>query len=1245
MRKKSLRFFFLLYLLVSSLFFFNTVEAQNGIALSKKKSRQSQEKLSAVNSSQQKQKLFNALRDLNQTKGIYFLFSDKTFGDILVDPVADTKGSAEELLDALLRETDLAFKKINTKTYLILLRRDQAKKNLTGEIVEGATGLNQTNEIGMEEAATAIRFIKGKVITAEGIPLANVSVLIKGSSRGIVTNSKGEFEITGIVGDVLVFSFVGYTKKELVVEKDIPAFLTTQLSVADRQMDEIVVTSLGVKKSQRSMGYAANTINGDELTASGNTNFASALYGKAAGVRISTAPGGATSAVQVQVRGLNSLNFNSQPLYVVDGIIIRNTNEKGVKGINNGGYWDDQRIRGNGILDINPADIETLTILKGASATALYGSEAASGVVVITSKKGTTKKGVGVEVNYTNNIEQVAFLPRYQNIYGPGADRTTNLSEGATEEGWIKVDMDNDGINESVRPNFRSFAQFGPRMEGQIVPWWDGTMRSYSPQPDNYKNLYRTGFNSILNAAVSHQSEKASYRFSYTRNDYKGIQVGGGLQRHTFNGNTSFKITNRLSADVVLSYINSKVHNRPYQLSRVTAAYSGFFSRAEDVSIMFDKYKTSQGYKWVPWNEQQRNPAEALKYEMKNETLDLLWNQLRNSEDERQNRLLSSVTLNYDINKNMHIRGRVGNDYTLLNIEGENYNEYPLVFNSVNSTGAYTVSDGKYAIVYGDLLFNYSKKVNKDFDISLNGGYQARNERYDDQVSNTTGGLIKENWFSLNNSFGPVATKVNRSNIFKYAFLGFFNVAYKNYLFLEGTARQEYSSTLPPGNNSYFYPSVNTSFVFSDAFKMPSFINYGKLRASYGIVGNAPPAYASGITYTQTTLSTANGPVASLSTQVNAGNNAIRPENKYEMEFGLEARLLRCRFGIDLTYYNSRTADQIIQLTVPVSTGAVSKLVNAGELQSSGIELALNAVAVKQKNFKWITRMNMALGKTVVRKLADGVKQIVYFEGEQNAIRIVAEEGKDVGNIYVHPVLTDPAGNYVVGDNGLFVIDNTKYTKAGNVMPKLTGGLANTFSWKNISLNFMVDYRFGGQLVSPALKYNLGAGIYESTLQYRDEQHGGLPYYLNNAGEKILLANHQSLSPDGSKVYHDGLILKGVTTNGKENTKIVDAAYYYMNMFGWGPAALNEEGAVYDNSYIKMREAVLSYTLPAAWVNKLHFKSVRFSLVGRNLFYFWRTIKNLDPEAMIGTNWTRQSIDDGTNAATRSYGFSINLGF
>jgi iron complex outermembrane recepter protein len=1233
---------------VQFLFIIKPASAQYSIARGKKQPELQQIKSSYRNSSAdttgQRQKLFNVLKQLNKTKGIYFFISDASLGDILVTPVADENQLPEKILGDLLKNTGLKFRKLNEKTFVIVPQAstpvnlpEQARPGIT-------TPVNQPDSLLTEKPL--LRIVKGKVSTIDGEALPDVTVSVKGKGRGAATNSNGEFYIEGSKGEVLEFSSVGYTPREIIIDDDaLAGNLNAQLLLVNRSMNEVVVTALGVKKNSRSLGYSISTISAEELTSSGNTNFASALYGKAPGVRITAAPGGATSAVQVQVRGLNSLNFNSQPLFVVDGVVIRNTNEKGVNGINNQGYWDDQRIRGNGILDINPADIDNLSILKGASATALYGSEAASGVVVITTKKGLHKQGLGVEVNYTGTIEQAAFMPRFQNIYGPGYDRVTNLAEGATEEGWMQVDTDGDGVYESIRPNFNAYAQFGPEMKGQQVMWWDGKVRPYVAQPGNYKDLYRTGFNSIINAAVSDRTEKAAYRFSVTRNDYNGIQQGGNLQRNTFNFNSTYKINSRLSTDVVSSYVNSKVHNRPMQLNRILASYSGFFSRAEDMGLMFGKYKTSQGYKWVPWNQQQRNPDEALKYAMKNETLDFLWMQLRNSEDEDQDRLLTSFTINYEISKNFKLRARIGNDFTSLKTESRRYNEYPVAFNGSNSTGMYGISNGRYSILYGDGLLTYSKKLSKNFIFSVNGGYQARKEKYNDQHSATAGGLLKENWFSLENSFRPVNVTVNSSGMIKYAFLGFFNLAYKNYFFFEGTGRQEYSSTLPPGKNSYFYPSANAAFVFTEAFKLPSFLHYGKLRASYGLVGNAPPAYAAAVTYTQTTLPTVNGPVASLSAQANAGNNQVRPENKYEAELGMEIMMFKNRMGFDITYYNSHIIDQIVQLSVPVSTGAVSKLVNAGTLQSNGWELSLNVTLFSARSFKWNTQLNFTTGTTKVKKLADGVKQIIYYEGEQNAIRIVAEEGETVGNVYVYPRLTDDNGNHIIGSNGLYVIDNSRYIKAGNVMPRISGGWGNDISYKNIKLDVMVDYRFGGKLVSPVLKYNIGAGMYESTLQYRDAEHGGLPYYIDGNGVKVLLPDHNAAAPNGSKVYHDGIILKGVTFSKTANTTIVDAPYYYYNMFAWGPAALNDEGAVYNNSYIKMRELVLSYTFPVKLAQKMHFKNVKFSLVGRNLFYFYRTLKNLDPESPVGSSWTRQSIDDGSMAATRSFGFSLNLGF
>jgi iron complex outermembrane recepter protein len=1239
MRKKgSERSFRGLFLTVAMLLICGA-HAQDDVSLNRKKaprkSLHARVSAPAKDTTIARQPLLSILKQLNESKGIYFLFSDKSFGEILVKPVTNNNRPVEQILEELLQSTGLGYKKINDKTFVVIAVPNTSAPNTT---------TTTTTKHNPTEKKTQL--VKGRVTNMEGKHLVNVSIGVKGANRGTTTNAEGEFEIEGSKGEVLELTSVGYERKEILLNNSgAITYLNARLSVIENMMNEVVVTALGVNKYSRSLGYSLSTVTAEDLTAAGNTNFASALYGRSPGVLINTAPGGATSAVQVQIRGVNSLNFNAQPLYVVDGIVIRNANEKGIAGINNGGYWVDPRIRGNGILDINTADIDNLTILKGASATALYGSEAAAGVVVITTKKGTPKKRLGVSVNYTNTIEQAAFLPEYQNEYGPGADRATNLSEGATEEGWIPVDLNGDGINDHLRPNFTAYAQFGPRFDGHEVPWWDGQMRPYAAHKNNYRQLYRTGFNSILNASVANQTDKFSYRFSYTRNDYKGIQRGGDLLRNTFHFNSNIKINDKLNVDVISNFFTSKVHNRPYQLSRIIAAYAGFYGRAEDMDVVFNKYQTSEGYKWVPWNQSQRNPEEALRYNVKVEMLDFLWMQLKNSEDEFNDRFLNSVTLNYEMNKHLKFRARIGNDLTSLRTETRQYSEYPNVFNSTNaSTGLFKLANGRYSIFYGDGLLTWSNKWKNKWSLSVTGGFQSRKENYNDQSGQTTDGLVEENWFSLENSFHPVKTVTDRSAILKYAWLGFFNLAYKNYLFLEGTARQEYSSTLPPGNNSYFYPSVNTGFIFSQVLNLPAWVSLGKLRSSIGIVGNAPPAYTSPVAYSQTTLSTLAGPVAALNAQTNTGNNDIRPENKYELEVGLEAKFFSNRIGFDITWFNSRTVNQIVQLSIPSSSGAMTKLVNAGELKSNGVEMGLHAFPLTGKKLKWTSHLNLSLSRSVVNKLSSGVKNIVFYEAEQNAVRIVAEEGETVGNIYIYPRLKDNDGNYVIGSNGLYVIDNNRYEKAGNVMPRVTGGWFNSFNWKKFSFDFAIDYRLGGKMVSPPLKYNIGAGMYKSTLQYRDADNGGLPYYINNGGEKILLPGHQAQSPDGSKVYHDGVVLPGVTVSGKENTQIVDAAYYYMNTFIWGASAVNES-VVVKNSYIKLREVVLGYSLPAKLADKMHFNNIRFSLIGRNLLYFYRTLKNIDPEAAIGSNWIRQSVDEGSMAATRSFGFSVNLDF
>lgn len=1054
--------------------------------------------------------------------------------------------------------------------------------------------------------------VTGIVSDANGV-IPGVTASVPGTSRVTQTDANGKYTIQASNGEKIRFTMIGYASQELTVSS------TTHNIVLQEDagsLDEVVVTAMGIKREAKALGYATTTISAKELTEAGNTNLGSALYGKAPGVKISSAPGGASSAVNIQIRGINSLNYNRQPLYVVDGVMIRNDQQAGARGTNNSGgvtdpggqaIWQDNRIRGNGMLDINPADIESLTVLKGASATALYGSDAASGVIVITTKKGIEGRGLGIDFNYSGTVERAAFLPNLQYEYGLGSTAANNTSAGATADGWLT----NSRYPGERLLRYDTYAQFGPKYDGQDIRWWDGSVRKYSANKGNYGDIFDTGRNSNFNVSLSNQTEKINYRLSASNMDYKAIAPGSKQNRSSFNLNSTVKITDRVDLDVVANYVHTNTKNRPGLMGDVLGSNSGFFSGAEDISKMKNElYKTADGYKFQTFNS--NRPGEfPLPYNGVN-LLNYFWQQQKNIYQEKEDRFLSSATLNWRIIDQLSVRGRIGTDVTSLNIDNKEHNEYSTAFNETNSTGKYEVSKGLYSIVYGDALLTYADKFSEDFDFSLSGGFQSRMENYDDQMSRTEGGLVSANWFSLTNSFGQAVTTHTRKQMMKYAYLGIANFGFKNYLFLEGTARRESSSTLPIQNNTYNYYSVNSGFVFSDALKLPEFFNYGKLRASYGVVGNDAPMYVSNVAFKQSSLITPNNPVTALNVNNSYGNENLKPERKYETEIGLELKFLNSRLGLDASFYTNRIEDQIMPLTTAGSTGARNQIVNVGEIGNKGWELSLTGTPIAKENFRWNTRLNFSNNQSKLNSLAEGVSRLVFYDADQSSTRIEARPGEDLGNIYVHPRATNVQGEHLITNTGYYVIDKTRYEKVGNIMPKAIGGLSNTFSYKNISFDFTADYRFGGQMVSMPHKYAYAAGRLESTLDYRES----------------------------------GITLDGVNENtGAQNEVNLSAAQYYLNTFGWGNNAWNEKAAVLDNNYIKLREAVISYRIPESFTERLKINNLRVSLIGRNLFYFYRSIKDVDPEAPVGNQWYSQGVDIGSNAATRSFGFSLNANF
>ncbi|MFV0270004.1 MAG: SusC/RagA family TonB-linked outer membrane protein, partial [Draconibacterium sp.] len=961
--------------------------------------------------------------------------------------------------------------------------------------------------------------------------------------------------------------------------------------------------------------------------------------GKAAGVRIQSAPGGATSSVNINIRGTNSINFSSQPLIVMDGIPIRNGDA------NNDGYWTDQRIRGNGLIDINPEDIESLNILKGASASALYGSEAANGVVVITTKKGGRKPGLGVDASYTYKVETPAYGPPLQNKYGPGYGYLTDkASFGADDDGWLWEDLDGDGTAETPRPVYRSYANFGPAFDGRQVIGWDNQMHPYVAQPDNWKGMFRTGFSSVANVAVNKGGDFGNLRFSYTRTDYEGVARGSDHDKNSFNLNTRLNLHQNLKVDLVANYINQYTKNRPYKISRVTNNYGGFLSRFDDTQWYLDNYSTSLGYKFRTGTQESATPNENLSYNMRaTDLLDFFWNTLARQNEEYYDRVISSATATWDIINGLSLRGRVGNDFTSETIENRSPNEVPI---SINNTGGFSMDSKKYSIFYGDALLNYDKELNNDFRLTLNAGFQGRREKVKNTSAWTVGGLSTENWFHINASVNPKEGSSTYTEFVKYAFLGTASIGFRDYAFLEATGRRETSSTLPPGSNTFFYPSFNGSFIFSDAFDISDKMDYGKIRVGWGIVGNAPALYAANNAYNQSTV---NGIVYN-NVPSDYGNDKIEPEKKYEFEIGLEMKFFKNRLGMEATYYNNTIKDQILWLSVPKSVGAGRMLTNVGELKNYGFETSLYGTPVQTHDIRWDLRGNFSINRNEVVKLMEGVNRLEHRNIDSGAALIVSEPGRPMGDIYTYMPKTDSKGNMIVDpDDGLYQIDFTEQKKVGNVTPAVVGGFGSYFEFKNAFVDVAIDYKFGGKVINIGGHYMRGAGMFEETLKYRDAENGGVSYYRDTDDNPVRYDG--ATGPNGEKIFNDGVILPGVKPDGTENDVIVAAADYYLNTYTWGanPAwgipYSRYDQAVQKNDYIKLRELAIGYNFPKSIAQKVKCNNLSVSLIASNVFYIYRTLKEFDAETTLGTSWVNNAVVDGSTSANRSFGFSIRASF
>ena len=1089
---------------------------------------------------------------------------------------------------------------------------------------------------GAQETKT----IKGMVRDVTGEPLIGASVIEKGTNNGVITDVDGNFTLTVPADATLSIAYMGYATREIhLAKRKKQGDLRVTLREDSQQLKEVVVTAMGIKKDTKRLGYAVSTIESDEIVKAGATNFASAMYGKAPGIRITQTQGGSAGAVSINVRGLTSITGNNQPLIILDGVPIR-TGGTG-KSTDFADFGNDGQIRSNGLVDINPEDIESVSVLKGASATALYGSEAANGAVVITSKRAKSGKlTVDFTAQVTANLP--AYLPKVQTVYGPGRYNTEYSDYEKQTGGFYQRTMN----GESYRSLYNTTMSFGPKYDGSDVLYWDGKMRPYLPATDNpWKELFRTGWNQTYNLAISQGTETSSNRFSYTFMGETPNSLTGSFTKHNFKLTGSYKPARTLNIEYSLNYIVQDVKDRPQTSLNLYGSFSNMFSSFMDIPYLKQSYVTSLGYRnTYAGGDATLTPDEAWAYDpgYLNGVSNMLWNMYHHHSKETENRLIGMIRPTWQITNWLSLRAQLSTDITDTKQTLEYETERP---NSLyDPSGSFQNINRRYDIVYGDVMLNFNYNIRR-FDIAATLGWTGRYENMNNMRVSTNGGLVTENWFDLNASRYTASSTLQRMELLKTGYMGTLSLGWDNYLFLELTGRQERSSTLK--DQSFFYPSANLSFLFSNAFRMPAWWNHGKLRLSYGVVGNAPETYAANIIYEQ---GSDNGFTWNY-VPSSWGNANIRPEKKYEYEIGFESKFLNNRLGFDVSYYNNRVKDQILSTPQPSTSGVKYVLMNVGEVANEGWDISVSATPVLTKNFRWDLTANYGIYRNKVVKLADGVPYLEISNIGGGGAKIQAVEGRPMGDIYVQVPQMNENGEYLVSDKGLYM-NQTELQRVGNINPDGVGGLFSSFSYKNIFLDFSIDFRIGGDVINEMYQYSTASGLTPESLQFRDTEHGGLSYYYpgnNNAsGVPVQVDPSLGAGPNGETVYHDGVILPGVVAStGEKNTRIIPAGYYYNQTYNWGtqPEQLTYRHSVFDNSYVKLRELTIGYQFPEKLISKLGMTRLSVSVFGRNLFYFYKALKNYDAESSVGTSWASQAVVGGSTTATRNFGVSLRASF
>jgi TonB-linked SusC/RagA family outer membrane protein len=1031
--------------------------------------------------------------------------------------------------------------------------------------------------------------VSGTVKSSTGEALPGVSVLVKGTKQAVTTNGGGAFSISLTSRNTLVFSYLGFETKEILVDKT-AAGLSIILPEQDNALDEVVVTALGISRQKKSLGYAVQELKGDDLAEAKEVNLVNALAGKIAGVRVTNSQGNMGSS-RIVIRGETSISGNNQPLFVVDGIPVDNSQ------LSSAGARD----YANTISDINPNDIESISVLKGPNAAALYGSRAAAGVVIIKTKSGRSKQGIGITLNSNLVIESLLTLPVYQNAFGQGSEGRFSYVDG-------KGAGINDGVDES----------WGPKLDGRLLPQFNsnGVAVPFIAHPDNVRDFFETGYALTNGIAIEDASDKFDYRLSYNNLKQVGVIPNSGQGKNSFALNTTLRLTPKLSLTANANYSKLGSDNLPGTGgSRSTSTMLQFtwFGRQVDVNQLKD-YLDENGNTFNWNNSYYSNPY---------------WVAYENTVAQNRNRLIGNIGLNYKIAEGLEFNFRSGTDY---------YNDRRKVriAYGTNGTpfGSYTESAFTVNETNTDATLNYTKQLTEDFSLEALVGSNLRS-RYIEQNDQSAPRLAIAGLYTLNNSRDPLTSSNNYTKLKSYSGYASAQLGFRNYLFANITARNDWTSTLPAQNRSYFYPSFNGSLVLTEAFNIKSeVLDYAKLRGGWSKVGKDADPYQLQNTYV---FSAPFGTSPQLSSSTTDLNPDLKPETTTSSEIGAEAVFLKRRVRLDLSLYNTNSYNQILRVDVSQSTGFQSKLLNAGKINNKGIEVQLGVTPIK-KQLTWDIDLNYAANRSKVIEL-DKEGLLKNYVVATSSAQVIAAVGQPYGALFGNAFLRDAGGNIIVNATGAPQTDPNKKV-LGKYTPDWIGGISNTFSYKGVSLGVLIDASFGGSIYNGTYATGTYTGVLASTLPGRSAENGGISYYYpgNLKANGAVRVENSAGTPAGETVYDDGMIFNGVTADGKPNEKIIAAQQYYKSF------RTIDEANIFDASYVKLREIKLSYNLPTKWVRPLSLQNVSVSLVGRNLAILHRNTTDIDPEVAFNTG-NGQGLESLSNPTTRSYGFNLNIRF